>query len=273
MSFIKSLGKGSFGEVVLFESKNEYFAVKCIPKNKYTNREIINHALLANHSNIINFKSVSYTDEYICIVMEYAENGDLLSYIKKHKYLNECMSKYFLKQLIKAVEYCHKNDIAHCDIKLDNLLLDKNYILKLADFGYSRNISGDIKPISGTLHYMSPELIINKTIDDIRIDIYACGICLYIMLHGKYPFKLGNQEETIKSILSTKYEIKSGLTSVCVDLLDKMLEFDKDKRISINDIKNHPWLNIDQECDQCTFLDSKNLINNPYKKHKQNVPC
>jgi serine/threonine-protein kinase SRK2 len=241
IEFIKNIGSGTFGSVDLYNIFDKLYAIKCIPDKHPIDNEILNHYILKNHPNIIGFIKVCYANNNAYIVQEYAENGDLFDYFQKYSPLSEYVIFYFMKQLFNAVEFCHFNNIAHCDIKLENILLDKDYNVRLTDFGYSRNIITDKKSRIGTLHYMAPEIINNQLVDDTKIDIYACGVCMYILLHGKYPFYGFNFKEICINIIKNNYEINNHLSIECIDLLKKLLEFDYTKRISISDIKKHNW--------------------------------
>lgn len=241
IKFIKNIGEGTFGTVSLCNILNTPYAIKCIPDKHDITNEIFNHYLLQNHPNIIGFIKVIYDNKNAYIIQEYAENGDLFTYLKKYCPLSEYVIFHFMKQLFNAVEFCHFNNIAHCDIKLENILLDKKYNVRLTDFGYSRNIINDKKLRIGTLHYMAPEIINNQLIDDTKIDIYACGVCMYILLHGKYPFNGLNFKDVCDNIIKNKFEINNYLSIDCIDLLKKLLEGDYTKRLSISDIKSHNW--------------------------------
>ena len=250
ITFIKELGRGSFGSVNLYNVANiEYIAVKKIPIKFNAKNEVINHCLLPKHPHIIEFKHVINGIDHTYIFLEYAQNGSLFDYLRQNIVLNEDMCKYFINQLIHAIEHCHKHNIIHSDIKLENVLLDKHYTVKLADFGYSRLIQSNDNRRTGTIQYMAPELIINYHNDDDRkIDIYSCGICMYIMLHGYYPFGGDKPTDLIRNIIKRNFTIADTLTSECVDLLEKMMGFDANNRISIDEIKKHPWMQIPMDC-------------------------
>jgi serine/threonine protein kinase len=245
MKIIKLLGNGTFGSVFLYQIEEKLYAVKRVVNSNISQNEILYHTIVNGHPNIIGLNNTVVEEDNTYIVLDYAEKGDLFKYIKDVKVLNEAITQFYMIQLFNAVDYCHKSEIAHCDIKLENIFLDKYYNIKLGDFGYSRHIKTDPKLISGTIHYMAPEILQKNIIDDCKIDIYACGICMYIMLHGIYPFNGSNLSETIKSIKIHKYELSSNLTNECKDLLHQLLEFYPSKRISMEEIKKHPWLNED----------------------------
>lgn len=131
--------------------------------------------------------------------MEYAENGTVLKYLKDFKRFSECMARTYFRQLISALKYCHSKNIAHRDLKLENLLLDRNYVLKLSDFGFARSIaintsgkhSSNVclsKTFCGSNAYASPEILQQIPYDPISSDIWATGVILFAMIFGRLPF-------------------------------------------------------------------------------------
>jgi serine/threonine protein kinase len=243
MEFIKILGKGTFGSVSLYKDTllNKEIAIKHIPyKSEYQN-EIIMHNVLTGHKNIIDLIYVNPMDDHMSIILEYAEGGDLFTYVRNKIKLSENECKYFILQIIEAIEHCHMNNIVHCDIKLENILLTKDHVVKLADFGYSHYNLSIPNFVGGTIPYIAPEMIKKTILDETKLDIYAIGVCLYILLHGKYPFEANNLKEIYLQIILNKYTISDDISIICTDLLIKLLEPDPDKRISIEQIKKHPW--------------------------------
>jgi serine/threonine protein kinase len=246
--YVKKLGAGSSGSVFLLKNttfQNKYAAVKVLKNNVYFQNEIVNHSLLLPHKNIIDLYNVTVgDDDNIFILLEYAQTGDVFTIIKKNKSISEMSAKYLFKQLIDAVDHCHKHNICHRDIKLENLLLNET-ILKLADFGYSSNID-NIKSntILGTLHYLSPEIIKQK-INPVKSDIWACGVCLYTMIVGKYPFQPKESHELtdyVRNIVKMIYTIPDTVSDDCKDLLEKIFNPDSHARISIAEIIKHPFM-------------------------------
>ena len=163
--------------------------------SKYVEREILNHRRLV-HPHIIRFKEVILTDVYICIVMEYAEGGDMFDYVLKRGGLREHEARWFFQQLIVATDYIHQMGMANRDIKLENTLLDVSPkpLIKLCDFGYSKHEKLQSAPGSrvGTPAYLAPEVISTlkgDTYDGKIADIWSCGVMLYVMLTGSYPFE------------------------------------------------------------------------------------
>ena len=246
--YIKKLGSGTYGRVILVlnEETQELEAIKCIKhdiRNSYQD-EILNHMTVCDHDNIIGCNVVFTDKDYLCISMEYAHDGDLFHKLNKTDVFCENLAKVYFLQLIQAVEYCHINGILHRDIKLENLLLHGN-ILKLTDFGFSCTINQfDTERLFGTAAYLSPEVILKKKNYDYRkVDIWACGVVLYTMVCGHYPFQEKDLIQQLKKIIKLKYTIPEHLSPQCKDLIKKIFEFDPEKRISIVEIYQHSWLN------------------------------
>eukprot|EP01026_Neomeris_dumetosa_P045188 TRINITY_DN3826_c1_g1_i1.p1 TRINITY_DN3826_c1_g1~~TRINITY_DN3826_c1_g1_i1.p1 ORF type:complete len:373 (-),score=56.07 TRINITY_DN3826_c1_g1_i1:667-1695(-) len=261
---VKDLNQGTFGFVQLcrYKETREKVAIKFIARgaehiSKYVERELLNHRMLI-HPHVIQFKEVFVTDEYLCIVMEYAAGGDLFDYVAKKGGLKEEEARWLFQQLMVAIDYCHKMEIVNRDIKLENTLLDgsKRPLLKLCDFGYSKNESRDSQPKSkvGTPGYIAPEIIKNEKYDGKESDIWSCGVILYIMLVGGYPFERAEDKKSenklhlmIKRILRADYVFPKALilSPECKDLIAKILVLNPMKRLTIAEIFQHPWFKKD----------------------------
>lgn len=244
--FVKELGKGTFGRVVLVYNYilGRYEAVKCVKRTTHVlyQEEIVYHGSLPSHPNIIDFYNVLVDNDYLFISMEYAHNGDMFTAIS-HGLFSEKSACFYFCQLLDAVEHCHLNGIAHRDIKLENLLLDGN-VLKLCDFGYSYPIDKKIMQVVGTPIYLAPEIIMRDPSADLtKADVWACGIVLFIMLTGSYPFEgKKNVIEVYKNIVSLNFKIPPLVSSEAKDIILKILTPDHSKRLGILELKKHPWV-------------------------------
>ncbi|CAN1836125.1 Serine/threonine-protein kinase SAPK1 [Linum perenne] len=266
---VKDIGSGNFGFAKLVRDKwsGELFAVKYIERgnkiDEHVQREIMNHRSL-KHPNIIRFKEVLLTASHLAIVMEYAAGGELFERICSAGRFSEDEGRYFFQQLISGVSYCHSMQICHRDLKLENTLLDASPSprLKICDFGYSKATVLHSQPKStvGTPAYIAPEVLSRKEYDGkvrltnpinnylIRIaDVWSCGVTLYVMLVGGYPFEdpddPRNFRKTIQRILSVHYSIPDyvRVSKECKHLLSRIFVADPEKRISIPEIRKHPW--------------------------------
>ncbi|KAJ3673419.1 hypothetical protein LUZ60_006793 [Juncus effusus] len=253
---IKELGSGNFGVARLVRDKKtkELVAVKYIQRGKKIDenvqREIINHRSL-RHPNIVRFKEVLLTSTHLAIVMEYAGGGELFEKICSAGRFSEDEARYFFQQLISGVSYCHSMEICHRDLKLENTLLDGSLTprLKICDFGYSKSALLHSQPKStvGTPAYIAPEVLSRKEYDGKIADVWSCGVTLYVMLVGSYPFEdpedPRNFRKTISRILGVQYSIPDyvRVSADCRKLLSQIFVSNPSKRITIPEIKKHPW--------------------------------
>uniref|UniRef100_K3Y7A2 non-specific serine/threonine protein kinase n=3 Tax=Setaria TaxID=4554 RepID=K3Y7A2_SETIT len=253
---LKDIGAGNFGVARLMRNKEtkELVAMKYIPRGQKIDenvaREIINHRSL-RHPNIIRFKEVVLTPTHLAIVMEYAAGGELFDRICNAGRFSEDEARYFFQQLICGVSYCHFMQICHRDLKLENTLLDGSPAprLKICDFGYSKSSLLHSKPKStvGTPAYIAPEVLSRREYDGKSADVWSCGVTLYVMLVGAYPFEdpddPKNFRKTIGRIMSTQYKIPEyvHVSQDCKELLSRIFVANSAKRITIREIRNHPW--------------------------------
>ncbi|XP_060198936.1 serine/threonine-protein kinase SAPK2-like isoform X2 [Lycium barbarum] len=228
---VKELGSGNFGvaKLVCDKKTRELFAVKFIERGQ----------------------KVLLTPTHLAIVMEYAAGGELFARICNAGRFNEDEARFFFQQLISGVSYCHFMQICHRDLKLENTLLDGSAAprVKICDFGYSKSSVFHSQPKStvGTPAYVAPEILTRKEYDGKLADVWSCGVTLYIMLVGAYPFQdpsdPKNFTKTIAKILSVRYSIPEQvqISVECRHLLTRIFVADPEKRITIPEIKMHPW--------------------------------
>lgn len=253
---VKEIGSGNFGVARLVREKwtKELFAVKFIERgqkiDEHVQREIMNHRSL-KHPNIVRFKEVLLTPTHLAIVMEYAAGGELFERICNAGRFSEDEARFFFQQLISGVSYCHSMQICHRDLKLENTLLDGSAAprVKICDFGYSKSsvLHSQPKSTVGTPAYIAPEVFSKREYDGKIADVWSCGVTLYVMLVGAYPFEdpkdPRNFKETIGRILSVQYSIPDyvHVSLECKHLLSNIFVANPGKRITIPEIKNHPW--------------------------------
>ncbi|KAJ6830176.1 uncharacterized protein M6B38_355180 [Iris pallida] len=253
---VRDIGSGNFGVARLMRHKEtkELVAMKYLPRGQKIDenvaREIINHRSL-RHPNIIRFKEVVLTPTHLAIVMEYAAGGELFERICSAGRFSEDEARYFFQQLICGVSYCHFLQICHRDLKLENTLLDGSPAprLKICDFGYSKSSLLHSRPKStvGTPAYIAPEVLSRREYDGKLADVWSCGVTLYVMLVGAYPFEdpqdPKNFRKTIGRIMAIQYKIPDHirLSQDCKHLLSQIFVTNPTKRITIREIRNHPW--------------------------------
>jgi len=256
---LKDLNSGAFGFVQLAEDKetHEKVAIKFLLRgskiNRNVQREILNHRKLLHH-HVVRFKRVFLTRCYLGIVLEYVAGGDLLTYIQQRNGIREDVGRWFFQQLVIGLDYIHQMGVANRDIKLENTLLDERKwpLVKICDFGYSKGDVDSIpKSLVGTRPYLAPEVVCcvkGKPYDGKKADIWSCGVVLYVMLIGAYPFdRPGDPKEVdsqvmLSRIVNVDYEVPEGVVSKqCEDLIRKILQKDASKRPTIAEIQEDPW--------------------------------
>ncbi|XP_051115087.1 serine/threonine-protein kinase SAPK10-like [Andrographis paniculata] len=253
---VRDIGSGNFGVARLMRDKQtkELVAVKYIERgekiDENVKREIINHRSL-RHPNIVRFKEVILTPTHLAIVMEYASGGELFERICNAGRFSEDEARFFFQQLISGVSYCHSMQICHRDLKLENTLLDGSPAprLKICDFGYSKSslLHSQPKSTVGTPAYIAPEVLRRKEYDGKIADVWSCGVTLYVMLVGSYPFEDPAEpkdfRKTIQRILNVQYSIPEThqISEDCRSLISRIFVADPAQRITIPEITNHAW--------------------------------
>ena len=253
--YIKTIGEGTFGKVKLavHVPTGEKVAIKILHKNLIKNKNEYNriereikYLKLFNHPNIIQIYEVSESSSSFYIVMEYAPGGELFNYIVEKEKLTEKESSFYFYQIIQAVKEIHKKKICHRDIKPENLLFAKNKILKIIDFGLSSEYDEFLSTPCGSPCYASPEMIKGKKYNGLSIDLWACGVILFAMLCGYLPFDDKNNSELFRRIVECKIdypeEDEVELSEISLDLINKILTPNPKKRISIENILEHPFM-------------------------------
>lgn len=229
---------------------NHEVAVKILNKAKIKQlsmeekvRREINILHLCTHPHIIRLYEVIDTPTDIFLVIEFVSNGELFDYIVTKGRLSADEARNFFHQIISGVEYCHFQKIVHRDLKPENLLLDSNNNIKLADFGLS-NIMRDgefLRTSCGSPNYAAPEVISGHLYAGPEVDVWSCGVILYALLCGSLPFDDESIPNLFKKIKSGMYKLPPNLTHLAKNLIPRMLEVDPMKRITIPEIRLHPW--------------------------------
>ncbi|KVI01986.1 Protein kinase, ATP binding site-containing protein [Cynara cardunculus var. scolymus] len=160
-------------------------------------------------------------------------------------------ARFFFQQLVSGVGYCHNMQVCHRDLKLENTLLDGSQAprLKICDFGYSKSsvLHSQPKSTVGTPAYIAPEVLLKKEYDGKIADVWSCGVTLYVMLVGAYPFEdpeePKNFRKTIQRILNVQYSIPAyvHISTGCRHLISRIFVADPAKRITMDEIRNHEW--------------------------------
>jgi serine/threonine protein kinase len=229
---------------------NHKVAVKILNKAKIkqlgmeekVQREI-NILHLCTHPHIIRLYEVIDTPTDIFLVNEYVSGGELFDYIVSKGRLSADEARNFFHQIVSGVEYCHFQKIVHRDLKPENLLLDSNLNIKIADFGLSNLMrDGDfLRTSCGSPNYAAPEVISGHLYAGPEVDVWSCGVILYALLCGSLPFDDESIPNLFKKIKSGMYSLPTHLSQLARNLIPRMLEVDPMKRITIPEIRLHPW--------------------------------
>ena len=250
----KTIGSGTFSTVKLgiHRITQKKVAIKILDKYKIESRDdlerIIREMQILTEMNnpfVIKVYKIYEDKNNFLIIMEYCEGGELFNYIVKKKRLTEDESSYFFFQLINGIEYIHSKGIAHRDLKPENLLISKNKILKIIDFGLSNFYDGQkrLQTPCGSPCYASPEMVKGKKYDGFNIDIWAIGVILFAMLCGYLPFEDDENDTDVlfNEIIRNKIDYPYFLSDLSLDILQRILVSDPLKRITIEEIKDHKF--------------------------------
>ncbi|EAY09535.1 CAMK family protein kinase [Trichomonas vaginalis G3] len=252
---IREIGVGSFSIVWLARNLKADLdvAIKIIPKKRIaTDVNIIrferetNFLKQLDHPLIAQYFEHLEDDNYHYFVMELAPNGDLLAAVNRQGKMDEQQAKLYFAQLIVVLDYLH-NDmlVAHRDLKAENVLLDKNENIRLIDFGFSRSFTADdpnLNTTCGSPAYVPPEMI-KREAYTVQADVWSTGILLYSLVVGRLPFEdsENNVQKILQKIAYSEPFYPRFISPDLKDLLTKMLTKQPDKRITIAEIRKHPW--------------------------------
>ncbi|XP_070830326.1 serine/threonine-protein kinase MARK1 isoform X2 [Chaetodon trifascialis] len=178
--------------------------------------------------------------------MEYASGGEVFDYLVAHGRMKEKEARAKFRQIVSAVEYCHQKRIVHRDLKAENLLLDADMNIKIADFGFSNEftLGSKLDTFCGSPPYAAPELFQGKKYDGPEVDVWSLGVILYTLVSGSLPFDGQNLKELRERVLRGKYRIPFYMSTDCENLLKKLLVLNPGKRGSLQQIMKDRWMNV-----------------------------
>lgn len=257
-NIIKPLAQGSFGTVYLGVHKltKTKVVLKSASKDQPNLvREIFHHRQF-RHPHIATLYEVIVTENTVWLAMEYCQGNELYQYMIDHGRLKQDQVKRIFSQLVGAVAYTHSKNCAHRDLKLENTLLDRDFNVKLADFGFTREYQSRVmlETVCGTVCYMAPEMISRAKYHGHSIDIWSLGVILYTLLYGEMPFEEETDDETKTKILfeEPKY-VDPSVPAPAQLLVQRMLSKDPKDRPSLSQILENPYLE-EFACTQRTIL-------------------
>ena len=249
----KELGKGSYAVVKLAThklTKNKY-AIKIYskqslidPQKRNTVKNEINILKQIDNENVMKLYDVIDTPSNLYLVLEYINGINLLEIIKNEKYhfLKEQRAKKIFLQVVKGISYCHKKNIFHRDIKLENILVLKDDTIKIIDFGFGIKCNKDTyqKLFCGTPSYMPPEIVKKEKYIACYSDIWSLGVLFYAMLFGIFPFKGKDDDELFEKIIEAKLSFPeyNQIGDKIKELFNKIFVINPIRRISLDDMIN-----------------------------------
>ncbi|KAL6093184.1 hypothetical protein STEG23_008038 [Scotinomys teguina] len=251
---LTSLGFGTFGEVKLacHLPTNTQVAVKVLKKrNKSLSHFNPEVKILQSveHRNIVHYFHVIDTSTTTHLIMEYVAGKDLEVFLRDVDFLKDEEARRIFQQVISGVQFLHQRRIAHRDIKLENILIDRDGKVKLCDFGMARQLEEGqmLQGICGTLLYMAPEILARKPYDGLAGDMWSLGVLLYVLVTGKFPYAETTYDGMYRVITTTKYHIPYHVSKPCHIIITRLLMVPTQHRITICQLLERPWVgNIEE---------------------------
>ncbi|KAM8915299.1 MAP/microtubule affinity-regulating kinase 3a isoform 7-T9 [Spinachia spinachia] len=264
---LKTIGKGNFAKVKLARHilTGREVAIKIIDKTQLNPNSLqklfreVRIMKILNHPNIVKLFEVIETERTLYLVMEYASGGEVFDYLVAHGRMKEKEARAKFRQIVSAVQYCHQKHIVHRDLKAENLLLDADMNIKIADFGFSNEFTmgNKLDTFCGSPPYAAPELFQGKKYDGPEVDVWSLGVILYTLVSGSLPFDGQNLKELRERVLRGKYRIPFYMSTDCENLLKRFLVLNPSKRGTLevredaeNQIMKDRWINAGFEEDE-----------------------
>uniref|UniRef100_A0A667ZB07 non-specific serine/threonine protein kinase n=1 Tax=Myripristis murdjan TaxID=586833 RepID=A0A667ZB07_9TELE len=236
---LKTIGKGNFAKVKL-------------ARHILTGRELFREVRIMkglNHPNIVQLFEVIETDKTLYLIMEYASGGEVFDYLVSHGRMKEIEARAKFRQIVSAVHYCHQKNIVHRDLKAENLLLDADANIKIADFGFSNEftLGNKLDTFCGSPPYAAPELFQGKKYDGPEVDVWSLGVILYTLVSGSLPFDGQNLKELRERVLRGKYRVPFYMSTDCEGILRRFLVLNPSKRCTLEQVMKDKWINTGYE--------------------------
>ncbi|XP_069334276.1 serine/threonine-protein kinase N2 [Eulemur rufifrons] len=266
------LGRGHFGKVLLAEYKhtNEMFAIKALKKGDIVARDEVDSLMCekrifetvnsVRHPFLVNLFACFQTKEHVCFVMEYAAGGDLMMHIHTDVF-SEPRAVFYAACVVLGLQYLHEHKIVYRDLKLDNLLLDTEGFVKIADFGLCKEGMGygdRTSTFCGTPEFLAPE-VLTETSYTRAVDWWGLGVLIYEMLVGESPFPGDDEEEVFDSIVNDEVRYPRFLSTEAISIMRRLLRRNPERRLGAGekdaeDVKKHPFFRL---IDWSALMDKK----------------
>ncbi|XP_057867023.2 CBL-interacting serine/threonine-protein kinase 15-like [Cryptomeria japonica] len=252
----KLIGEGEWGKVyrAVHTKTGDTVAIKLLDKKKLFTQSLrqiekeISNMRSLRHPNIVQLYEVMATKTKIYLIMEYVSGGDFFAKLEGVGSFGEEEARKYFQQLISAVDFCHSRGVFHRDLKLENLLVDGDGNLKVADFGLStlKKEGGKLHGMCGTPQYIAPEVYTSVFgYDGAKADVWMCGVILYLFLEGRYPFDNKNDGGFFRRLSFQKRDLRFDmpwfLSEKVQELVAKVLDPNPKTRFSTRQIMEHSW--------------------------------
>uniref|UniRef100_A0A4W5Q4K7 non-specific serine/threonine protein kinase n=1 Tax=Hucho hucho TaxID=62062 RepID=A0A4W5Q4K7_9TELE len=248
----RTIGKGNFAVVKLATHiiTRAKVAIKIVDKTQLDDENLkkifreVQIMKMLRHPHIIRLYQVMENEKMIYLVTEYASGGEIFDHLVAHGRMAEKDARRKFKQIVAAVHFCHCRNIVHRDLKAENLLLDHNLNIKIADFGFSNLFSRGqlLKTWCGSPPYAAPELFEGKEYDGPKVDIWSLGVVLYVLVCGALPFDGSTLQNLRARVLSGKFRIPFFMSTDCEYLIRHMLVLEPSRRLSMEQICKNKWM-------------------------------
>ena len=257
----KTLGEGTFGKVKFATNteNGERVAIKVLDKEKIQKQNMgaqikkeISIMKMIRQKHVVVLNEVLASRTKIFIVLELITGGELFDKIVSEGRFTEATARFYFRQLVQGVHYCHSQGVCHRDLKPENLLLDENGDLKISDFGLSALYEGAgedgegsraslLHTTCGTPNYVAPEVLADKGYDGRAADVWSIGVILYVLLAGFLPFDEPTMSALFRKIQKAEFSYPTWFTPLLKDLLNQILVPDPEVRITLATIQQHAW--------------------------------
>lgn len=255
----RTLGRGSVGVVRLgvHVDTHEKFAVKIVRKGRCADMSSIDREIEAlktgAHAHIVDLKQVLESEENMFLILGLCGGGSLANVVRLYpeQRMPERTARFYVRQIIEALAFCHSQGICHRDVRLDNILLDNSGMVKITDFGHSKTFSAgwDLhsSTLVGSLYTLSPEQVAGQLYSGEKIDVWSTGVAIYCLLVGRPPFNDVDSVRLLENICSGSFQTPDFLSEEASDLIRCMIRVSPDERLPLSQLLQHPWFYVDND--------------------------
>jgi len=248
----RSLGKGSFGVVRRIRRKgtDDVYALKTMQKIEVIQGDLIDQVEREiqvqrelKHENVLRLYKHFEDADTVYLLLEYCAKGELYQLLRtrRGRRFTEADAQHYFVQVTRGLQYLHGRKIMHRDLKPENLLVDHDYVLKIADFGWCADSSVKRTTFCGTPDYLAPEMLESQGHDH-RLDIWSLGVLLYEMVVGRPPFQSTNQALLVSKILAAELRYPPFVPQGVKDLVGRLLQKDPEERLPLDRVLRHSWV-------------------------------